>query len=302
MLYYTNFSQRLTSGDTTDSVACGTILCEDRTAVTPLTTPTGGSVPSSIAGPNLYSALSLEGIDSNAYGASAQVSHESSIFGHSNHLVAGASFDGAISSFNSATYFGGLTSNLWFIGPGYEIDQGDLSTAPVGLQTYDQYYGVFFTDRYELTDRLAATVSGRFNLADIALHDRLGTALSGNNQYAHFNPGIGLTYQLLPPLQLFGNFSEANRAPTPNELECPIPPSPPAAERLYLRPLAEAGGRAHRRTWCARAAARRIRRPLHLGRRLLPHAEHGRHHLRLGDQFDPGRIFPECRRHVAARF
>ena len=231
--YYTNFSQRLTSGDTTDSVACGTILCEDD-GVTPLTTPTGGSVPSSIAGPNLYSALSLEGIDSNAYGASAQVSQESSIFGHSNHLVAGASFDGAISSFNSATYFGGLTSNLWFIGPGYEIDQGDLSTAPVGLQTYDQYYGVFFTDRYELTDRLAATVSGRFNLADIALHDRLGTALSGNNQYAHFNPGVGLTYQLLPPLQLFGNFSEANRAPTPNELECSNPAIPCLLPSAYI--------------------------------------------------------------------
>ena len=234
MLYYTNFSQRLTSGDTTDSVASlGPILCEDD-GVTPLTTPTGGSVPSSIAGPNLYSALSLEGIDSNAYGASAQVSQESSIFGHSNHLVAGASFDGAISSFNSATYFGGLTSNLWFIGPGYEIDQGDLSTAPVGLQTYDQYYGVFFTDRYELTDRLAATVSGRFNLADIALHDRLGTALSGNNQYAHFNPGVGLTYQLLPPLQLFGNFSEANRAPTPNELECSNPAIPCLLPSAYI--------------------------------------------------------------------
>jgi outer membrane receptor protein involved in Fe transport len=229
VVYYSNFSQRLINGDTSDDTACAADpaqLCEDD-AVTPITTPNGGIVPASVAGANgMTSQLSLEGIDSNAYGASAQVANETTLFGRHNRLVAGLSVDAAETGFNDTTLVGGLTDNFWFVGPGYAVDQADLSTVPVSLKVYDQYYGAFFTDRFELTDRLAATASGRFNLADIALHDRNGTLLSGNHQYTRFNPGVGLTYQVLPPLQLFANYSEANRAPTPNELECANPAIP----------------------------------------------------------------------------
>jgi len=228
LAYVSNLSQRLNNGDTTDATPCTadpTQLCEDD-AETPITTPTGATVPAAIAGSDGYSGLTLEGIDSTAFGASAQVSNDAQILGRHNRLVAGVSFDGGITGFNSTTYFGGLSDNFFFVGPGYEVDQADLSTAPVSLESYNQYYGVFLTDRYELTDRFAATLSGRFNLADISLHDRLGTTLTADHQYERFNPGVGLTYQVLPPLQLFANYSEANRAPTPNELECSNPAIP----------------------------------------------------------------------------
>jgi iron complex outermembrane receptor protein len=226
--YVSNLSQRLINGDTVDVAQCSANpaqLCEDD-GVTPITTPNGTIVPSSIAGPNGYSGLAREGIDSTGYGGSAQVTNEAMLFGHKNRLIAGFSVDDGVSSFNGSEYFGGLSSNLWFIPPAYLVSQADLSTAPVSLVSYNQYYGIFITDRYQLTDRLALTGSGRFNLADISLHDRIGTILNANHQYSHFNPGVGLTYQALPPLQLFVNFSEANRAPTPNELECSNPNIP----------------------------------------------------------------------------
>jgi outer membrane receptor protein involved in Fe transport len=228
VFYVSNLTQRIYNGDTVGVAPCTANpvqLCEDD-AVTPLTTRSGGSVPSSIAGPDGYSGLSLEGINSTAYGASGQMANDAEVLGRHNHLVVGASVDAGESSFSSYEYFGGLTNNFWFVGPGYLVDRADLSTAPVALRTYNQYYGVFFTDRYELTDRLAATLSGRFNLADISLHDEISTLLDGNHQYSRFNPGVGLTYQLLKPLQLFANYSEANRAPTPNELECSNPNIP----------------------------------------------------------------------------
>ena len=70
--------------------------------------------------------------------------------------------------------------------------------------------------------------SGRFNFAQINLTDDLGNdpALSGNHTYTHFNPMIGATYKLTPNLTFYGDFAEANRAPTPLELACSDPVRP----------------------------------------------------------------------------
>ena len=47
-----------------------------------------------------------------------------------------------------------------------------------------------------------------------------GRSLSGDNQYQRFNPSAGLTYQLSPAATIYFNYSEDNRVPTPQELEC----------------------------------------------------------------------------------
>ncbi len=226
--YVSNLSQRLNNGDTVDYTPCaadGTLLCE-QDGVTNVTDRSGNNVPSSIAGANGYSGLGMQGIDSTAYGASGQISNDAELFGHHNRIVAGLSVDAGETSYNSYQYVGGLTDTRWFIGPGYVVSQADQSAAPVSLMSYNQYYGAFFTDRFEVTDRLAVSLSGRFNLADVSIHDRIGTELNASHQYSRFNPGVGLTYQLLKPLQLYANYSEANRTPTPNESECSNPAIP----------------------------------------------------------------------------
>ena len=43
------------------------------------------------------------------------------------------------------------------------------------------------TDTFNVNDRLALTVSGRYNVATVDLVDQLGTALSGSNRYQRFN-------------------------------------------------------------------------------------------------------------------
>jgi iron complex outermembrane receptor protein len=72
------------------------------------------------------------------------------------------------------------------------------------------------------------TVGLRANAADIVTRDRSGLAaeLNGTHGYGHANPLAGVTYKLGDALTLFGGYSEANRAPTPLELDCADPNLP----------------------------------------------------------------------------
>ncbi len=228
VLYVANLSQRIINGDTLGFEPCNadaTQLCEEG-GNDNLFTRGGATIPSAIAGANGYSGLTRQGIDSTAFGSSIQLTHQSELFGHRNRIVAGLSADASETGFNSSQFVGGLTANHWFLNPSYELVQPDLSFAPVSLRSYAQYYGAFFTDRFELTDALALTLSGRFNTASVSIHDRYTTALNASHRYDRFNPGAGLTYRVLPQLSLFANYSEANRAPTPNESECSDPNIP----------------------------------------------------------------------------
>jgi iron complex outermembrane receptor protein len=125
-----------------------------------------------------------------------------------------------------------LTPGLQVIGTGIIIDQGLSPTAqppieePVSVDATNTYYGIYATDTFDITPQLAATVSGRFNLAEITLRDLLGTSLNSNNSFNHFNPGAGLTYKLADNVTAYGGYSESNRAPTAGELSCSNPKSP----------------------------------------------------------------------------
>ena len=62
--------------------------------------------------------------NTNAYGASAQVTNTNELFGLKNHFVAGVSFDGAQTMFSAVSFVGGLTPlDRVFIGPGVVIDE-----------------------------------------------------------------------------------------------------------------------------------------------------------------------------------
>lgn len=50
--------------------------------------------------------------------------------------------------------------------------------------------------------------------------------MTGTNDYFTVNPMAGLTYQFDPTLNLYGSYSESNRAPTPLELSCSNPNQP----------------------------------------------------------------------------
>jgi iron complex outermembrane recepter protein len=222
--YYNNFLQRVTNGNAPNDTPCNDgsgLLCAGSG---PSTTVGGGTIPAFL-GPNpfSYSQLDTQTTNTNGYGASVQATDTQTVFGFANHLVGGLSFDGAQTEFTGVSFIGGITPDTRvFTGPGVVIDEPGTNT-PVRVGISDAYYGVFFADTLNLTDRLALTASGRFNAAEINLNDQNGGELTGDHYYSHFNPAGGATYKVTPWLTAYAGYADANRAPTPAELSCAGP-------------------------------------------------------------------------------
>ncbi len=222
--YYNNLLQKVANGNAPNDTPCNDgsgLLCSDSG---PSTTLGGGTIPAFLGSSQFaYSELDNQTTNTNGYGVSVQATDTHTVFGLKNHLVAGLSFDGAQTEFTGASFIGGITTDSRsFIGPGVIIDEPG-SNSPVRVGVSDAYYGAFITDTLNLTDRLAVTASGRFNVAQIDLNDQNGGDLNGNHTYQRFNPAAGVTYQVTPWLTAYGGYAEANRAPTPAELSCAGP-------------------------------------------------------------------------------
>ncbi|HJU18057.1 MAG TPA: TonB-dependent receptor [Stellaceae bacterium] len=229
--YYDYFRQKVFNGDVAafapcdDGAGLSGFLCAAPGVVA--TDRNGNPIPDFLHG-GPYADLDRQTTNTNGYGGALQVTNRTPLFGRANHFVAGVSFDGGQTLFGASTAIGGFApqTQMAFGGTGIVVDQPDGSIAPVRVAISNAYYGAFFTDTYDLTPVLSANVSGRFNLAEIDLHDQLGTALTGNHTYSHFNPAAGLTWKLRPALSLYASYAEANRAPTPAELSCASADSP----------------------------------------------------------------------------
>jgi iron complex outermembrane receptor protein len=159
-----------------------------------------------------------------SYGGSVQATSTAKILDHPNNIVVGMSIDRGHVQFNAASELGTIDDNLFVTGTGLIINQDQL--APVSLVSNTTYTGLYATDTFEITPRLALTAGGRFNIAQVTLDDQLGGALSSDNRFQRFNPVVGATFKLLPNMTVYGGYSEANRAPTPLELGCADPSRP----------------------------------------------------------------------------
>ena len=232
--YYSNLSQRILNGNTTIAQPCTStpgFLCDDNGAL--LHGTSGVPIPDFLNG-GPYSQLNSQAVDTNGYGASLQMTHDSTVFGLHNNLVGGASFDGGRTMFTASTTIGGLTTDRLFVGPGVVIDQASDAIVPVRVSIVNAYYGVYVADILDLTHKLALSLSGRLNVAQIDLHDQDGSALNGSHNFGRFNPGIGLAYKILPNVTVYGSYSEANRAPTPSELSCASAQSPCTLANFFV--------------------------------------------------------------------
>ena len=222
--YYGAFRQAVENGNSANDTPCNDgsgLLCDDAG----YSTTTGGATIPAFLGPSpfAYSELDEQVTKTRSYGVSAQVVSTASLFGLSNHGVLGASFDGASTDFGAISYIGGITPvSRVFAGPGVVIDEpGD--NVPVKVDVTDADGAVFFTDTLDLTPRLSATASARYNDVEVDLHDQLGAGLTGDHHSSRLNPAIGAAFRVMPWLTAYAGYSEANRAPTPAELSCAGP-------------------------------------------------------------------------------
>ncbi len=234
--YFRNFRQSHVDGNGTDAQNSGcpaTVLCFPNLdgTVSNLTTTRGQTVPATGAlGASVLGEIDRTWTNTNSFGGTVQAATSERIFGHNNNFTMGLSVDRGLVQFSTTSELGTVNANQFptVQGFGLFIDQPSGDVAPVGLGATTLYSGLYATDTFDLTPRLSVTAGGRFNFAQINLTDDLGNdpALSGNHTYTHFNPMIGATYKLTTNLTFYGDFAEANRAPTPLELACSDPVRP----------------------------------------------------------------------------
>ena len=221
LAYFQTLNQVVPNGTTVELAPCddGTgLLCNDDG--TPVTTLRGQPVNDFLNG-GTYSGLSIQQLNSHAYGAAAQVTDATSLGSHANHFVGGLSFDGSDSLFAGVAEIGGFNPyTREFVGPGVVQDQPSEGVNPVRVKSDTRFYALFVSDVLALAPQLDLTLAGRFNDAQIVLEDELGGPVNGTHTYDRFNPSAGLTFHLSNSWQFYGNYSQTNRAPTPQELSC----------------------------------------------------------------------------------
>jgi iron complex outermembrane receptor protein len=234
VVYFRNYRQAISNGDNSDFTACTTgaaagALCQDD-GVTPLTDATGAFIPDlTQGGANLIGQNDFESIHSQSWGGSLQFTSTAKLRDFGNTFAAGATVDTAHTNFLSGTQVGLLDSSLTVLPSPYFVNtpEGtDSSATPVVLNADNKYYGLYFTDTFDVNALLAVTLSGRYNIAAVDLSDQRGTALNGNNRFTHFDPAAGVTYKVSPDVTVYAGFSINNRAPTPSEIECSDPLQP----------------------------------------------------------------------------
>jgi iron complex outermembrane recepter protein len=194
---------------------------------------TNASIPFTAG--TVYGTVDRTFTDSTSHGGTVQVTGNAPFLGLANVLTVGGSVDSSAIGFGSTSTLGRIFPNLdvavdpALAGSGSILhSNGNLGYAPVNLGATTNYYGLYAVDALDLTDALTLTAGLRINAADIVTRDRSGLAaeLNGTHGYGHINPLAGLTWQALGGISLFGGYSEANRAPTPLELDCANPNLP----------------------------------------------------------------------------
>jgi len=232
--YYRAYWQNVINGNTTDYTACTTaqyagFMCQADGA-TPLHNAQGDLLPDISKGGTVYIGENdFETIQTDGMGGSLQATETASLFGHDNQLAVGGSIDSATTDFGSSAELGTINSALVVSNSGLFVDTPEntpWTATPVSLTATNTYYGIFATDTFNITDALAATASGRYNLAQVDLADHLGNDLTGNNTYSRFNPAFGLAEKLTGSLTVYAGYAEGSRAPTPGEIECSNPAAP----------------------------------------------------------------------------
>lgn len=176
----------------------------------------------------IFGVIDRTGQNADGFGGTLQATDRSQLFGHRNQFVLGVSYDHGEVNYRTSSEFGLFRPKYVVAGTGVILGGDDFFAR--NLDTTNDYVGVFFSNTFDVTDRLALTVGGRYNYARLDIDNKSEgdeeDTLSGTHTFQRFNPSAGLTYQVFDGLTLYGGYAEANRAPTTAELACADPEEP----------------------------------------------------------------------------
>jgi outer membrane receptor protein involved in Fe transport len=147
-------------------------------------------------------------------GLGLQADFTGELAGRENLFTIGATHDEADVEFGAGTELGALDATRAAIGGGVFVGE-----AFTGLESSTSNTGFYLSNTFSFGERIALTMSGRYNRAHVVLEDQLEDDLDGNHTFERFNPAVGVTFGT-EALTFYAGYSEANRAPSPVELTC----------------------------------------------------------------------------------
>ncbi len=244
--YLRTFRQKHTDGNDSDLEECDDpnagLTCLDQANFPSVTDPNafvllnngnGQAIP--FSGSTVYGTIDRAFTHSTTAGVTLQATNKDKLFDHDNYFTFGGSVDRSFFNFGSNSTLGVIQANLdvvpngSFPGSGAIIQTaGNIGYVPTYLTGTTTYYGIYALDTFNITPEFAATAGARLNIANINTQDATGAnpELTSANNFDRINPVVGLTYKILPWMSAYGGYSEANRAPTPLELDCANPLRP----------------------------------------------------------------------------
>jgi iron complex outermembrane receptor protein len=235
LAYVQNFDQETENGDAADVEACDApfegFLCEEDEGDEPLEDENGDEIADFLGGED-YAFFNRGATNSDSYGLTLQTRGAVGAGGLTHRVLAGVSLDAGSSTFGAGSELGALGEDRGYVGPGVIVESDEIGS--IGVRTHNRYYGLYFSDRVNLTDAITLTLSGRYNAADVVLRDLIGTELNGEHSFSRFNPAVGLAWKPNESMTVFGGYSEANRAPSPAELSCADPDAPCSLTNFFV--------------------------------------------------------------------
>lgn len=252
--YYRRYKNRVVDGNLTEADECTAAgmehnLCLDGGDGNPLLY-NGTNTPIDVDAENIdepFGSIERLATTSSSWGGVIEAQEKAKLFGKRNLFLAGVSYDHGDTNYKTSSELGTIGSKYVVEGSGIIVSDAENEVSPRDLDAENTYWGAYFSDALDVTDRLTVTVGGRYNYARIKLTDNTGLfdELNTTNTYERFNPMAGANYKLAPGLSVYGGYSESNRAPTPAELGCAEPDNPCLIESFLTDdpPLKQVVGR-----------------------------------------------------------
>ncbi|HMI92222.1 MAG TPA: TonB-dependent receptor, partial [Polyangiales bacterium] len=229
--YFRHLQRDTLNGDEAELESCEDggleILCDDQDA--PLLTEGGSSIAA--VDPQYDAVFNTTSATGDGFGGSLQATFEQALFALPNRLDVGASYDGSAVAFQQRVELGHLTEERAVAGDDIFIANDGFRTK---LDVDNHHLGVFASDTYTPVDPLSIQLAARFNLSDVELSDRLGSALDGHHTFQRVNPALGVTVRPGAALTLFASYGESSRAPSAIELSCADPEEPCRVPNAFL--------------------------------------------------------------------
>jgi outer membrane receptor protein involved in Fe transport len=171
-------------------------------------------------------------------GAAAQLSFNTQLAEHENHLFVGAAFESSHADFTQSTQFGYLNADhsvtavdgIGAFADGTQESE-DAFDARVDLDGKQTTWSIYASDIFALRSNLHLTISARYNHVSVENRDAITPggmtgSLDGDHDFSRLNPAIGLTFTPNKYINTYIGYNESNRAPSSIELGCADPDAP----------------------------------------------------------------------------